>query len=104
MAVYFSRRERIQRERAVAKLGDYIGGGGTIFSALVDARAAFGARKLILEDQDRNPLSYTDLIRAAFALGRRIAALTEKGERVGVMLPASSAGVVTMGSMILTAP
>ena len=79
----------------MAKLGDYINGGGTIFSALVDARAAFGARKLILEDQDRNPLSYTDLIRAAFALGRRIAALTEKGERVGVMLPASSAGVVT---------
>ncbi|MCA3711015.1 MAG: AMP-binding protein, partial [Phenylobacterium sp.] len=79
----------------MAKLGDYIGGGGTIFSALVDARATFGARKLILEDQDRNPLSYTDLIRAAFALGRRIAAMTEKGERVGVMLPASSAGVVT---------
>jgi hypothetical protein len=39
----------------VAKLGDYIRGGGTIFSALVDARAAFGAKKLILEDQDRNP-------------------------------------------------
>jgi acyl-[acyl-carrier-protein]-phospholipid O-acyltransferase/long-chain-fatty-acid--[acyl-carrier-protein] ligase len=79
----------------MAKLGDDIRGGGTIFSALVDARTAFGAKKLILEDQDRNPMSYTDLIRAAFALGRRIAALTEKGERVGVMLPASSAGVVT---------
>ena len=79
----------------MTKLGDDIRGGGTIFSALVDARTAFGAKKLILEDQDRNPMSYTDLIRAAFALGRRIAALTEKGERVGVMLPASSAGVVT---------
>ena len=79
----------------MGRLGDHLYGGGTIFSALVEARATFGAKKLILEDQDRNPLSYTDLMRAAFALGRRIAALTEEGERVGVMLPASSAGVVT---------
>lgn len=67
----------------------------SLFEALLEARAKFGAKKPILEDQDRNPLSYTDLIRAAFALGRKIAAMTEKGERVGVMLPASSAAVVT---------
>jgi acyl-[acyl-carrier-protein]-phospholipid O-acyltransferase/long-chain-fatty-acid--[acyl-carrier-protein] ligase len=67
----------------------------SLFEALLEARAKFGAKKLILEDQDRNPLSYTDLIRGAFALGRKIAAMTEKGERVGVMLPASSAAVVT---------
>ncbi|MFM8375364.1 MAG: 2-acylglycerophosphoethanolamine acyltransferase, partial [Phenylobacterium sp.] len=78
----------------MARLADHLNGGGTLFSALAQARVTFGPKKLILEDQDRNPLSYTDLIRAAFALGRRIAALTEKGERVGVMLPASSAGVV----------
>lgn len=66
-----------------------------VFDALLDARDTYGAKKPILEDQERNPLSYTDLIRAAFALGRRIAALTEKGERVGVMLPSSSAVVVT---------
>ena len=62
----------------------------TLFDALVDARQAFGAKKPILEDQDRNPLSYTDLIRASFALGRKIAGFTKPGERVGVMLPASS--------------
>jgi acyl-[acyl-carrier-protein]-phospholipid O-acyltransferase/long-chain-fatty-acid--[acyl-carrier-protein] ligase len=67
----------------------------TIFEALIEARQEFGAKKLILEDQERNPLSYTDLIRAAFALGRKIAAFTQPGERVGVMLPSSSAGVVT---------
>jgi acyl-[acyl-carrier-protein]-phospholipid O-acyltransferase/long-chain-fatty-acid--[acyl-carrier-protein] ligase len=67
----------------------------SLFEALLDARAKYGAKKLILEDQDRNPLSYTDLIRGAFALGRKIAAMTSKGERVGVMLPASSAAVVT---------
>jgi len=67
----------------------------TVFQALLDARARYGAKKMILEDQDRNPLSYTDLVRAAFALGRKIAAITQPGERVGVMLPASSAVVVT---------
>ena len=74
---------------------DPIASDRTRFEALLDARAKYGAKKLILEDQDRNPLSYTDLIRAAFALGRRIATMTAKGERVGVMLPASSAAVVT---------
>jgi len=67
----------------------------SLFDALIDARAKYGAKKPILEDQERNPLSYTDLIRAAFALGRKIAAMTKPGERVGVMLPASSAAVVT---------
>ena len=67
----------------------------SLFQALLDAREKFGAKKLILEDQDRNPLSYTDLIRAAFALGRRISLMTKKGDHVGIMLPASSAAVVT---------
>ena len=67
----------------------------TLFDALVDASRAYGAKKPILEDQERNPLTYLDLIRGAFALGRKIAAFTKPGERVGVMLPASSAAVVT---------
>ncbi len=67
----------------------------SLFEALLEARAKYGAKKPILEDQDRNPLSYTDLIRASFALGRKIAAMTARGEHVGVMLPASSGAVVT---------
>lgn len=67
----------------------------SVFDALLDARDRYGAKKPILEDQERNPLSYTDLIRASFALGRRIAGLTERGERVGVLLPSSAGVVVT---------
>src|SRR4029434_10506681 len=40
-------------------------------------------------------LSYLDLIRAAFALGRKISGFTRKGEHVGVMLPSSVGGGVT---------
>ena len=66
-----------------------------VFDALLDASEKYGAKKLILEDQERNPLSYTDLIRASFALGRKIAQITSPGENVGVLLPSSSGVVVT---------
>ena len=65
-----------------------------IFDALIAARETFGDKE-ILEDQDRKPLTYTGLIRAAFVLGRKIAAMTELEERVGILLPSSMGVVVT---------
>ena len=70
-------------------------GDRAVFDALLDARDRVGARKPVLEDQERRPLTYTDLIRAAFALGRRIAGFTQRGEHVAVLLPSSAGGVVT---------
>lgn len=67
----------------------------TVFDALIASSRKYGLKKPILEDQERNPLSYLDLIRAAFALGKKIAVFTGKRERVGVMLPSSVGGVVT---------
>jgi len=67
----------------------------SIFDALLAAARKHGLKKPILEDQERNPLTYLDLIRGSFALGRKIAAFTAKGERVGVMLPSSVGGLVT---------
>ena len=65
----------------------------TLFDALIQASQRYGAKTPILEDQDRRPLAYLDIIRAAFALGRRIEKITAKGERVGLLLP-TSVGVV----------
>ena len=65
-----------------------------LFDALISARAKYGDKE-ILEDQDRTPLTYTGLIRAAFVLGRKIAAMTVPGERVGILLPSSMGVVVT---------
>ncbi len=73
-----------------ARVGD-----NGVFDALLDAAAKYGPNKLILEDQDRKPQSYTDLIRAAFVLGRKIADVTRPKERVGVLLPSSAGVVVT---------
>lgn len=66
-----------------------------VFDALLAARARHGGGKEILEDQDRAPLTYTGVIRAALVLGRKIAALTAPGEHVGVLLPTSAGVVVT---------
>ena len=76
------------REALVPSNGD-----DTIFDTLIAARETFGDKE-ILEDQDRKPLTYTGLIRAAMVLGRKIAALTEPGERVAMMLPSSLGMVV----------
>jgi acyl-[acyl-carrier-protein]-phospholipid O-acyltransferase/long-chain-fatty-acid--[acyl-carrier-protein] ligase len=66
-----------------------------VFDALIEARDRYGAKKPILEDQERRPLTYTDLVRASFALGGKIAGMTALGENVGVMLPSSAGVVVT---------
>lgn len=66
----------------------------TVFDALIAARDKYGDKE-ILEDQDRKPLTYTGLIRAAFVLGRKVAAMTAPGERVGILLPSSMGVVVT---------
>lgn len=65
-----------------------------VFDALIEARERYGDKE-ILEDQDRKPLTYTGLIRAAFVLGRKIAAGSEPGERVAILLPSSAGVVVT---------
>ena len=74
---------------------DPASGRTSLFDALIDARERFGGKTEILEDQDRRPLTYTALIRACFALGRRIKAVTRAREPVGVLLPTSMGVVVT---------
>ena len=66
-----------------------------LFDALLEASRRYGAGKPILEDHERKPISYRDLIRASFALGRRIAGMTRRGEHVGVLLPSSQGAAVT---------
>jgi acyl-[acyl-carrier-protein]-phospholipid O-acyltransferase/long-chain-fatty-acid--[acyl-carrier-protein] ligase len=66
-----------------------------LFDALIDARARHGGKRLIVEDSQGTKLTYTDLIRAAFALGRKIAAMSEPGEHIGIMLPSSAGAAVT---------
>jgi len=79
----------------LARAFDPKSGRRSLFDALIDASAEFGLMKPILEDQDRKPLTYRDLIRACFALGRKLAARTKPGERVALLLPTSAGAAVT---------
>jgi acyl-[acyl-carrier-protein]-phospholipid O-acyltransferase/long-chain-fatty-acid--[acyl-carrier-protein] ligase len=55
--------------------------------ALLAARARHGGDRIILEDQERATLTYDRLILGAMVLGRKLAAGTEEGESVGLLLP-----------------
>jgi len=67
----------------------------TLFNALVDATRIHGAGAPVVEDIERSPVSYRRLLMGSAILGRKIAGLTEKGERVGVLLPNAKGAAVT---------
>ena len=68
----------------------------TLFAALVRARRRYGRGTRILEDATGASLTYQSMITRCFVLGSLIAGLTRKDERVGVLLPSTAAGVVTL--------
>ena len=61
-----------------------------LFSALLRARLKNGGGTIVLIDADGRELSYVDMIRAAFALGRPIANQTRRAETVGILLPSGA--------------
>jgi acyl-[acyl-carrier-protein]-phospholipid O-acyltransferase/long-chain-fatty-acid--[acyl-carrier-protein] ligase len=61
----------------------------SLFEALLRARAEKGGKTLILEDHERKPVSYNDIVLASFALGAKLKKLTRTRENVGVLLPTS---------------
>lgn len=68
----------------------------TLFGALLEARKRYGGGSLILEDQERAPLSYDRLTLGSLVLGKAFSRETLRGETVGVMLPNVNAAVVTV--------
>lgn len=71
----------------------------TIFDALLNASERYGKNRLILEDINRQPLSYRDLLTRAVILGRHMRQATNAGEHVGVMLPNVTTTMVTFIAM-----
>ena len=67
----------------------------TIFGALLDARRVHGGGHVIVEDVERAPLTYNQLIVRVLLLGRIVADDTKRGEIVGVMLPNAIGAVAT---------
>jgi acyl-[acyl-carrier-protein]-phospholipid O-acyltransferase/long-chain-fatty-acid--[acyl-carrier-protein] ligase len=59
----------------------------SLFEALLQARDRFGAQKIALEDMERQPVTFGRLVLGALVLGRKLTALTQPRETVGVLLP-----------------
>ncbi len=68
----------------------------TIFQSLLDARKIHGGKHEIVEDLERKPLTYNDLVTRTLVLGNALAKLTHDGEKIGIFLPNSAKTLVTI--------
>ena len=68
----------------------------TIFTSLLEARTVHGGRHRIVEDLERAPLSYNDLITRSIIIGDKLKSITASGENVGVFLPNSTKTLITI--------
>ncbi|MFA6965161.1 AMP-binding protein [Bosea sp. (in: a-proteobacteria)] len=68
----------------------------TLFRALLQAVSRHGKVRIALEDPERKPLSYGNLVLGALVLGRKLAGLTQPKEHVGMLLPNVQAMAVTL--------
>lgn len=67
-----------------------------LFHSLLDARSVHGRGRKILEDVQRNPISFNRIVTGSFILGRKLARLTRGEKTLAVLLPNANACVVTI--------
>jgi acyl-[acyl-carrier-protein]-phospholipid O-acyltransferase/long-chain-fatty-acid--[acyl-carrier-protein] ligase len=92
-------RGRARRQRAGVMLADMMtemmfatsNHRRTLLAALLDACRVHGRRHRVLEDLERRPLSYGQLLVRAFVLGRAMTRDTAHGESIGLLLPNAAA-------------
>jgi acyl-[acyl-carrier-protein]-phospholipid O-acyltransferase / long-chain-fatty-acid--[acyl-carrier-protein] ligase len=68
----------------------------TLWQTLLDAVATHGNARIVLEDVQRQPISYGRVVMGSIILGRKLAALTAGQKHVGVLLPNANAVVLTI--------
>jgi acyl-[acyl-carrier-protein]-phospholipid O-acyltransferase / long-chain-fatty-acid--[acyl-carrier-protein] ligase len=68
----------------------------TVFAGLLEAARTHGINKSVLEDHERQPLTYKMLIVASLVLGSKIEGMTRRTEAVGVLLPTANGAVATV--------
>ena len=67
----------------------------TIFSAMLNAAERYGGNRLVIEDINRQPISYKKLITKAMILGNTLHKQTDTNEHIGIMLPNVTTTLVT---------
>ncbi len=67
----------------------------TVFHALLEARRVHGGHRAIVEDAEGNLLTYNQLIRRVFLLGKVLASTTQHQACVGLLLPNMVSTLIT---------
>ncbi|MBI1275555.1 acyl-[ACP]--phospholipid O-acyltransferase, partial [bacterium] len=67
----------------------------TLFKALQDACEVHGYSHVMVEDVNREPMTYGDLLVRSAVLGRVLARIAKPGEIVGMLLPNMASTIVT---------
>ncbi|RUR12422.1 AMP-binding protein [Legionella sp. km772] len=67
----------------------------SLFSALVEGAEIGIKNKTKIEDVNRTPISYRQFLARCFILGRQFKKQTKPGDYVGVMMPTTTAGMIT---------
>jgi acyl-[acyl-carrier-protein]-phospholipid O-acyltransferase/long-chain-fatty-acid--[acyl-carrier-protein] ligase len=72
----------------------------TLPQALLDAAKLHGHSRIILEDIQRKPLSYSKIIMGSAVLGRKLASLTPGEKNVALLLPNANGPVVAFFGLL----
>jgi len=70
-----------------------------LFKAFVEAGRVHGKSKIIVTDGDGKTFTYSDILRAAFALSAPLKKAAQPNEAVGVLLPTGVGAVITLFSL-----
>ncbi|RFB05245.1 AMP-binding protein [Parvularcula marina] len=68
----------------------------TVIGKVLETKARVGGSKVAFIDPEGKETTYKDVARGAFALGNALRKRTKRGENVGVLMPTSPAGVITI--------
>ncbi len=71
-----------------------------IFQAYLENARREKSDKVVITDGDGRKLTHKDITQGAFALGGALARMTEKNERVGVLLPTSAGAVIGLFALL----
>jgi acyl-[acyl-carrier-protein]-phospholipid O-acyltransferase / long-chain-fatty-acid--[acyl-carrier-protein] ligase len=96
------------REHQAEKLYDVMSGmvfrtskyDSTLWQSLLDARAAHGGKRRVLEDIQRKRLNYNRTIMGAFILGRKLAQATPGQKNVALLLPNATGTILSLFGLL----
>ncbi|GGY37588.1 AMP-binding protein [Parvularcula lutaonensis] len=68
----------------------------TVISKVIETKNRIGGDKVAFIEPEGREITYKDTVRGAFALGNAFSKFTKRGENVGVLLPTSAGGLITI--------